>query len=79
MENTKGVKHIDETDSTDLDTMFEFMKASIDALNTIKGYGKAEFICPICGSKSFISKSRGNGGRTGIWSQCGVCGMRIIS
>lgn len=79
MKRANEINYTDETDTAYLDTIFDFVKASVDALGTIKGYGKAEFLCPLCGSKSYISKSRGNGMRTGIWSQCDGCGMKIIS
>lgn len=46
------------TEST-IDNLYCFIRASLMALQPTDGFGEADFICPVCGSRAHIRRIRG--------------------
>ena len=41
------------------DNLYHFIRASLVALQPTDGFGEADFVCPVCGSRAHIRRIRG--------------------
>lgn len=42
-----------------IDDLYRFFRASLMALQPTGGFGEADFVCPLCGSRAHIRRTRG--------------------
>ena len=41
------------------DNLYHFIRASLVALQPTDGFGEADFVCPVCGSRAHIRRIKG--------------------
>ena len=59
-------------DNTKIENLYNFIRASLLALQVTDGFGETDFICPLCGSKAHIRRIKGEIYNTGdIECKCG--------